>query len=917
VAAAVFGLDSGEFQRRPAPATVADYQILGELGRGGMGVVYKARQKTLGRTVALKMVLLGAHAGPSQLARFRNEALATARLQHPNIVQIHAVGEHEGMPFLALELIDGPSLAERLRLNTLPVGKAAELIELLARALHYAHGQGIIHRDLKPANVMLARSGSSAAGAICLSNSVEAQHFIPKITDFGLAKCLASPMDGGAVIESTRTGEVIGTPHYMAPEQANARCEQVTGSVDVYCLGAILYETLTGRPPFQGTSQLDTLRQVREEEPAAPRLLRPDAPRDIETICLKCLEKDPARRYSDVGQLSDDLKRFLSGQTILARPAGAIERIGKWARREKPKAVALTVTAVATVLLCVGGWWSTARLSALTGDLQAEAKRADAAAREARTERNVAQQREQEAARLRIETERQRQIAEQNFRHARQLVDQFINRLADDPRLRQHGLDDVRRELFAATATAYRNFVQQRSDDREILLASARANLRLSGITSQIALHRDAKELATEAVAIFEQLASGRPEDRNLQLELASAYVHLGIISVELQPDRKYMVACLEKGLAIQQAQAQAAADDLQIARQLLYTLTRLGGGYRDQLRAELAETTLQKAVQLAQQLAAQDPANESDAESLALAYLNLGFLHAVEARWEPSAEMYRQSLAIFENLARRRATDIRVNSYLAENRAWLAHVLTNLNQHAEALTLLTDARRFQETLLRRHSVAPSDLTKLATTYGYLGNLRREVGSPEEAVEWYGKAIELHELILKKEPKRERTVNFLVGMLVLRAEMLAQLDRTQEVDADWQQALTRSRPRLWLTAIRRAERWAGQGNARQVETLIGKLLEAGFTSGPEVSRLARIYCVAAATIAEGEDLADAERSEQSDHCLTRAIHLLRQARDLGWLNEPANQRLLQSHDDFQLLRSRTEFHELLASALQQ
>jgi tetratricopeptide (TPR) repeat protein len=878
-----------------------------------MGVVYNARQTTLGRTVALKMILVGAHAGPIQLARFRNEALATARLQHPNIVQIHAVGEQGGMPFLTLELIDGPSLAERLRLNTLPSKAAAALAEQLARALHYAHVQGIVHRDLKPANVMLSRSEAGAAGAICLSDAGDEQHFLPKITDFGLAKCLAPDSGGATALESTLTGDVLGTPHYMAPEQATGHREQVTPSVDVYCLGAVLYESLTGRPPFQGTSQLDTLRQVREQEPVSPRLLRPSVPRDLETICLKCLEKNPLRRYPDAGQLADDLRRFLNGRTILARRARMWEPFWKWARREKSKALSLCVAAVAAVLLTAGGWWSSVRLSSLADNLKQEATRADAAAREARHERDEAQRREEEAVRLRAETERQRQIADQNFLQARQLVDQFINRLADDPRLRQHGLDDVRKELLSASAAAYQSFVQQRNGDPEVLLAWSRANQRLARVTSQIALKKDALKLAQEAIAVLEKLADDRPQDVELQLELASTYIQLGGISIDLQPNRDYAVSCLEKALRIQETQAHAAPSDARIAQQLLFTLTGLGGVYRDQRRIELSQATLQKALLLAQQLSEQDPASEDYAQGLATAYLNLGFLYAVEERWQPSEETYRQSLAIYERLAWQRPTDMRVKSELAENRSWLANVLTYLNRHAEAFTLLDEARMYQESLLRRHAVATADMTKLATTYRYLGNVRRDTGYPEEAIECYGKAIALHESILKKEPQRDRTARFLAEALLDRAEILVQLGRSQEADADWRQALQCSRPIVWRSGILRAERLAREGNAKDAKKMMEKLLAAGFTSGPEVGRLARIYCLAATAIFDNEELTSAERTEQRQHSAACALRLLLDARDQGWLDDPAIQLQLRTHADFRVLQPHAEFQALLNS----
>jgi hypothetical protein len=297
------------------------YEILGELGRGGMGVVYRARQKGLGRLVALKMVLVGGHASPEELARFRIEAEAIARLQHPDIVQIYEVGEHDGLPFFSLEFCPGGSLDKELAGTPLPPREAAALAERLARAVAAAHQQGIIHRDLKPANILLTADGQ------------------PKVSDFGLAKHVDSELG------LTGTGAVLGTPSYMAPEQAEGK-KLVGPAADVYSLGAILYELLTRRPPFQAGTPLDTLLQVVSQEPTPPRRLHPKVPRDLETICLKCLEKAPPRRYGSAQALADDLRCYLQGDAISARPPGLLGRLDRGARRRP----ALAVTLVALML---------------------------------------------------------------------------------------------------------------------------------------------------------------------------------------------------------------------------------------------------------------------------------------------------------------------------------------------------------------------------------------------------------------------------------------------------------------------------------------------------------------------------------------------------------------------------------------
>jgi predicted Ser/Thr protein kinase len=329
---------------RVAPIGPPGYAILEELGRGAMGVVYKARQVALNRVVALKMILSGEHADAAAIQRFRTEAEAVARLDHPNIVQVYEVGQYDGRPFVSLEYVAGGTLGSRLDGTPLEPRQAAALVETLARAMQHAHERGVIHRDLKPANVLVVDSGRWAvdSGRASPPSTVHRppSTLLPKITDFGLAK--VADRGSGA----TRSGDVFGTPSYMAPEQADGRTRTAGPAADVYALGAILYECLTGRPPFKGNTTLATLHQVLVQEPVSPTRLNLHVPRDLETVVLKCLQKEPTRRYASAAELADDLSRYVRGEPVRARPVGPLRRGWRWARRNPALAGALTAAAL-------------------------------------------------------------------------------------------------------------------------------------------------------------------------------------------------------------------------------------------------------------------------------------------------------------------------------------------------------------------------------------------------------------------------------------------------------------------------------------------------------------------------------------------------------------------------------------------
>ncbi|HLM44111.1 MAG TPA: serine/threonine-protein kinase, partial [Myxococcaceae bacterium] len=330
---------------------LGNYELLARLSRGGMGVVYQARHLSLGRTVALKVLAGGELASSAELQRFRVEAEAAARLEHPHIVPIHEVGEHEGRPYFTMKLLTGGTLAEHLARFRGQPRRVAQLVATLARAVHYGHQRGVLHRDLKPTNVLLDEEDR------------------PHITDFGVALLLEQ--DAGL----TQSGVVVGTPAYMAPEQAAGRSRLITTAADVYGLGAILYELLTGQPPFLADTPMAVLHQVLEAEPQRPRAVDATVDKDLETICLKCLEKEPARRYGSAEKLAEELERYLQGEPLLGRRTSLPARAWRWCRRHPASALAgllltalwlLLLTVMATLLVVRAQEWDQLREQRLT-----------------------------------------------------------------------------------------------------------------------------------------------------------------------------------------------------------------------------------------------------------------------------------------------------------------------------------------------------------------------------------------------------------------------------------------------------------------------------------------------------------------------------------------------------------------------
>jgi serine/threonine-protein kinase len=493
----------------PLPQSVAGYEVMSVLGRGAMGVVYKARQRGLDRIVALKMILSGEHASEMDLNRFRAEANAVAQFQHPGIVQIYEVGEDNGRPFFSLEFVDGQSLHSKVQGTPLPPREAAELLKKMAEAMAYAHERGIIHRDLKPANVLLTSAGE------------------PKIGDFGLAKRIQDDESG-----MTRTGTVLGTPSYMSPEQAEGRIKDIGPLADVYSLGAVLYDMLTGRPPFRGTSMLDTLEQLRTREPVPPMQFQPGVPRDLETICLKCLQKDPAKRYASAKELAADVGRFLRGEPILARPVSVAERAWRWCRRNPGKALTAAAFAAGIVIYAVSasvfaGVYKAQKEEAISARKTAEEQEAEAKKQKGIAEKESAIAKENERIQQRIAFYSLEGMADIS-RDVHNLLQSKRLALADNPemrKLRANAVADLHRRLIAVNKRL-RNDAATRNAD----LAAGQI---IGDMLMTFGQVKDAREVYEAAYQTAVQSAEREPERDILRANLGVMEARLGDVDLE------------------------------------------------------------------------------------------------------------------------------------------------------------------------------------------------------------------------------------------------------------------------------------------------------------------------------------------------------------------------------------------------
>jgi serine/threonine-protein kinase len=869
---------------RPAPDPFAagppglpGYEILELLGRGGMGVVYKARHLLLNRLVALKVIAAGGQANAGERARFRTEAEAIARLQHPHVVQIYEVGEHQGLPYLALEFVAGGSLAERLDGTPLPARQAARLVADLAGALHAAHGRGLVHRDLKPANVLLTEDGA------------------PKVSDFGLAKLL----DLG--IGPTASGEVLGTPSYMAPEQADSRGRAVGPAADVYALGAILYELLTGRPPFRAATAMETVVQVLLEEPVPPRRLQPATPRDLETICLKCLHKDPRRRYPSAAALAGDLERFLHDEPIRARPVGRAERVWRWAKH-RPLAAALAgVSASAVLGLLALSLWYNARLREAVEDARASAARA---------------RRHQEVA------DTQRRRAEANLAKARAAVDQMLTEVGQTRLARVPQMEPVRRALLQKALAFYQGFLQERGEEPAIRFETARAYRRVADIHLLLGQHRAAEQAYAQAFALLRRLAKDHPGNASYRYELAKGGRRLGVLLREAGR-RKEADTAYREALALLAKLVAEHPDRPTYVQTLALTHNNRGNLLKDGHHLTAAQKAYQQARTLQERLVARFPAVPAYRQDLAMSHNNLAILFRYARRLPKAEKAYRRSLAILEDLVHGHPKVPEYRSDLTRGYNNLANVLRDMDRFGEAEDLCRRALPLSERLADDFPTVPSYRDHLAMCHNHLGIVLQHTGRAAQARQEYQRALDIwlkltaaYATVPEYQSMAGGTRSNLADLLSEQGEH-AEARRLVEQAIRHQQAALKAKPKhpTYRRFLRnhyavRTEILIRQGDhaeaVRSAREVAGVLPADG--QGHWRAALLVAQCVPLAE--KDTKLTESQRQELAEQYGRQAVALLRQGMGKGYTDGKG----LEMDKHLVPLRSREDFRKLLAEA---
>ena len=834
------------------PTHVGRFEILRELGRGGFGVVFLANDPRLKREVALKVPREASLFSSDLRSRFQQEARVAANLDHQHIVQVYEAGEEDGICYIASAYCPGTDLAAWLRRHPAPVpaDSAAGLIASLADAVAHAHERGVFHRDLKPANILLQtdegkRPKDATSNGLELDSSLilHPSSFIPKITDFGLAKLVEDQAVSLATSNATGSGAIIGTPAYMAPEQAAGSNKVVGPGADIFALGAILYELLTGRPPFQGDTPLETLLLVRTAEPVPPRRLRPKLARDLETICLKCLAKEPPKRYASAQELALDLRRFLAREPIQARPASLLERTQKWSRRRPALAVLTCVSAVALVAIFLIVSISNVRLQ---------------------KQRDIAEGHREEA-------ERQRERAITHFKEAREAVDRLLTRVAYDRLAATPFMEGVRRDLLRDALEFYRGFVQQEDNDPDLRFETGKAWRRLAKIQDELGDGKDAEESFRAASRIQTELFAEFPTSVAIRQELAASQNNLGCHLWERTAASEESGQAIQQALELQEKLVAEFPHSPAYRRELAETYDVLGRFLDGTKQFKEAENALRHAVEILEATVAAAPHDQASELSLATRRRDFGVFLARQNRAKEAEVIFRNDLQFWQSREAENPTDPRLVGRTADAFKHLGTLSINMGNYAEGQALLHAA---------------------------IDRLQR-------LTDEYPKVFGYHELLtaaLEKLARAHRARKEFSQARPLLERAVAHLQISQSLKGLTLEQRTLLGSLLWLLADTEIQLGAYQSaavHAEKVHTVCAERWQ-------ECYQAARLFTRCMPLAEHDQQLSENARQSDADHFGRRSVEMLREAFRLGYKDRAFVQKdpgldVLRSRDDFKQL----------------
>ncbi len=920
---------------------VTGFQILDELGRGGMGVVYRAVQPALNRQVAIKMIGKSSQASKLELTRFRLEAEASAALNHPNIVQVYDVGEIDGQPYIAMELVQGGTLSEYLQRRPLEYKEATLLMIELTQAVQHAHSSGIVHRDLKPSNILLVSSREESASASLPK---------PKIADFGLAKRI----DLSAGVSSS--GNILGTPSYMSPEQIVGDTKLVGPPADVYSLGAVLYETLVGRPPFKGANAIETIALVKSTNPVRPSTLRAGFPKDLETICLKCLEKSTSDRYPSAKALLDDLERFRDGRPILAKPASLARRSLDWSKRHPTLCASIAASIFAVVGVISVGLVYNASLQRALQTAKGERSRAN-----------------------------------DNFQVAFQSVEQMLDRVGFAQLAQTPEMEDVREKLLSDAVAFYSKLLEGQPDaDVESRRQYYRALFRLGQIQWTLGQQDSALKSLGDSIDLQKKLVDQAPDRHELQHELAASYITKSQITQD-KDDYQMSIRLLE---AIVNDYPVCKIDLAQAVNNLAIATPSMEQREKLHLRAQ----------ELRKELLANSPSDAKLQYSLAETQHNLAFLYFTTGRKLEAEAAYRDALQMFETLAKNHQSVTDYHRALAECLAHMANMAHSAQRPEEAIELIRRAistsrllaarfpkipsmreavtrglsneaafqiaaSRFdQASLLAEEAVkiasqlkeefpgshyqfieansltiwatalsgglkmqaAQAAFERASTIYDELliaepenTDLQSEAGvqfmnysnvlrpeNPARAAQLNDRSVALLEQVFEKFPQRTDVHSYLFNAHGARASSYEAMSNFQQAISSWSRALELAPPERKVgMGLLRALSMARAGQIDSATEAADVLLQNDNLQGSDLYNLA---CVFGLLYQSSKKSADSSNSNESvEHLCQRAIELLNHPQTLEFLSNPINRQQLMVDNDLEMVRANPKFHELI------